>query len=105
MAYEVPAMTLHFVLESLQESSGKNNEKLVIAAGLNRFLRNLPPESWEPVAEQAELTRLFTAVYKTLGESLARNFLRTWGQFTGEKLTQTPLMRDLRTAAQAVPPA
>ncbi len=105
MAYEVPAMTIHFMLQTLQESSGAHYEKLLTDAGLTRFLRKLPPENWEPVAEQTELTRLFTAVYHTLGESLTRTFLRNWGQFTGNKFAANPLVADLRAEAQALPPA
>jgi hypothetical protein len=104
MTYDVPALTIHYVLQSLGDSSGAYYESLLTEAGLSRFLQHVPEATWEPVATRAELVALFAAVYHTLGPVLTRNFLRTWGRFTGNNFAQTEIAQAMKAEADQVPP-
>jgi bacteriochlorophyll 4-vinyl reductase len=103
MAEGIPATTIHLVLQSLKSSSGPHYEQILADAGMTRFLDNLPPLGWQPVATRDEFSRMFAAVYERLGESLTRNFLRTWGQMTAQGFLQTEDGKAMLTAAARVP--
>ena len=68
MLEDVSARTVHAVLHSVREISGKQYDHLLEHAGWARFRAGIPPVSDELIATRTELESLFANVYALLGE-------------------------------------
>ncbi len=97
--------TMHSVLQAVQETSGPQYASILRAAGLTRFIDELPEEGWQPVASREELERLYSTVYQMLGESLTRLFMRNYGHRLAAQLLENPEIQEIIERVSALEPA
>ena len=106
MIYTVPEQTMSRVLESIQKTAGQYATRLLIEAGLDRFLTTPPsPTGIQLVAAPEELSQLYHGVYNMLGEDFTRLFHRNYGEVTAAALLHAPAMAEMIAAGPSVPAA
>jgi predicted hydrocarbon binding protein len=105
MAYEITGRTVCTVLRAVREVTGALYPQLLAQAGWTRFLDNLPPNDFVPVATRTELESLFGGAYALMGEAPTRLFLRNYGSLLGQQVMSAPAGQELQAALPSVPPA
>ncbi len=96
--YSIPGNTICLMLDSAARVSGPQYQALLTAAGWQQWLTTPPPATWAPVARPADLSRLFNAVYRMLGEDLTRLFFTNYGNAIAEQLLASDAGAELRQA-------
>lgn len=92
-------------LEALQEISGAQYVRILEAAGMTRFLTELPPLTPDPVSNFQEWDHLFHNTYLMLGEDLFRLFGRNLGTRLGQRVIQLPWAAATAARLHSLPPA
>ena len=101
--YSIPGNTICSVLDAVARVSGPQYRALLTAAGWQHWLTTPPPATWAPVARPADLSRLFSAVYRMLGEDLTRLFFTNYGNAMAEQLLAAEAGTELRQALARAP--
>ncbi|HMA34850.1 MAG TPA: V4R domain-containing protein [Chloroflexia bacterium] len=80
MTHTVSGLTMRSILEGIKKVSGPQYKLVLQMSGLGRFEAedNWPAADFTPVATQQELETIFGSIYKLLGESITRLFLRNY---------------------------
>src|SRR5690349_7655977 len=102
--YSIPGNTICSVLDAVTRVSGPQYRALLTAAGWQHWLATPPPATWAPIARPADLSRLFNAVYRMLGEDLTRLFFTNYGNILAEQLLESEIGSGLRQALAGSPP-
>jgi hypothetical protein len=103
MAYDITGRTVCTVLRAVREVTGALYPQLLARAGWTRFLKELPPNDFVPVATRAELESLFGGAYALMGEAPTRLFLRNYGSLLGQQVLAAPAGQELQAALPSVP--
>jgi hypothetical protein len=85
--------------------AGSQYGKVLETAGLSRYLDALPPADQTPTVTGPELSHLYGAIYRVMGESLTRLFLTNYGRKLPEALLASPWGKAMVEQASKAPPA
>ncbi len=102
-SYSIPGNTICSVLDAVARVSGLQYRALLAAAGWQQWLVTPPPATWAPIARPVDLSRLFSAVYRMLGEDLTRLFFTNYGNAMAEQLLAAEAGTELRQALARAP--
>jgi predicted hydrocarbon binding protein len=102
---EISGYMTMLALTSLQQVTTKQYDQILKAAGMERFINNMPPPTLDLVSSSAEWAQLQHHIYKMLGENLYRLFGRNLGTKMGEGIIQTPWAAETKARLQQIPPA
>jgi predicted hydrocarbon binding protein len=97
------AHTVRVTLQAIQEVSGPQYKVLIQNAGLDRFLAELPPDEWYPIATSDEMVNLYQTIYGMLGEVLTRMFHRHSGAVMAAQVLAGDWGRQMRKSVTFVP--
>ena len=99
----VPAVVLKMILEGIRDVAGKQFPKVLTEAGLTQYEDKLPPEDQSPTVTEPELSGLYGATYRVIGESLTRVFLQRYGQKLPDAMLAGPAGQLMLKMMEGVP--
>lgn len=98
----VPAVVLRLILEGIREVAGSQFPRVLAEANLTQY-SELPPPDQSPTVTEHELSALYGATFRVVGESLTRLFLTRYGQKLPDTMIAGPSGQEAMAKMQSVP--